>query len=67
MPVFAPAFCDLDPNPRSTPPFPPRRLASQAGDEVLVYGYHDPFITPNLLRRNEVGVVVTGELGMVAA
>lgn len=26
--------------------------------ETLVYGYHDPFITPNLLRRNEVGVMV---------
>lgn len=30
----------------------------RASDEVLVYGYHDPFITPNLLRRNEVGVMV---------
>ena len=29
-----------------------------AGGDVLVYGYHDPFITPNLLRRNEVGVMV---------
>ena len=26
--------------------------------ETLVYGYHDPFITPNLLRRNEVAVMV---------
>ena len=26
--------------------------------ETLVYGYHDPFITPRLLRRNEVGVRV---------
>ena len=26
--------------------------------EALVYGYHDPFITPNLLRKNEVGVFV---------
>lgn len=24
----------------------------------LVYGYHDPFITPSFLRRNEVGVFV---------
>lgn len=24
--------------------------------ETLVYGYHDPFITPNFLRKNEVGV-----------
>lgn len=23
--------------------------------DVLVYGYHDPFITPKFLRRNEVG------------
>lgn len=26
--------------------------------ETLVYGYHDPFLVPNLLRRNEVGVQV---------
>mmetsp|Transcript_15629 Transcript_15629/g.51145 ORF Transcript_15629/g.51145 Transcript_15629/m.51145 type:complete len:218 (-) Transcript_15629:226-879(-) len=25
---------------------------------TLVYGYHDPFITPNFLRKNEVGVYV---------
>jgi len=24
----------------------------------LVYGYHDPFLTPNLLRKNEVAVYV---------
>ena len=29
-----------------------------AGGETLTYGYHDPFATPNLLRRNEVGVFV---------
>ncbi|CAJ1934471.1 unnamed protein product [Cylindrotheca closterium] len=29
-------------------------------DTTLVYGYHDPFITPNFLRRNEVAVVVEG-------
>mmetsp|Transcript_17653 Transcript_17653/g.26323 ORF Transcript_17653/g.26323 Transcript_17653/m.26323 type:complete len:285 (-) Transcript_17653:234-1088(-) len=27
-------------------------------DETFVYGYHDPFITPNLLRKNEVAVMV---------
>eukprot|EP00980_Cylindrotheca_fusiformis_P006322 scaffold1356_cov123-Cylindrotheca_fusiformis.AAC.3 len=32
------------------------------GDETLVYGYHDPFITPNVLRRNEVAVVVDGSV-----
>lgn len=32
------------------------------GDDTLVYGYHDPFITPNILRRNEVAVVVEGRL-----
>ncbi|KAJ8600967.1 hypothetical protein CTAYLR_006334 [Chrysophaeum taylorii] len=26
--------------------------------DTLVYGYHDPFLTPNLLRRNEVGFFV---------
>lgn len=26
--------------------------------DTMVYGYHDPFITPNLLRKNEVGVMV---------
>lgn len=30
--------------------------------ETLVYGYHDPFITPNFLRRNEVALVVEGSL-----
>ena len=29
---------------------------SPADGEILVYGYHDPFITPNILRRNEVAV-----------
>jgi len=29
-----------------------------ANDDTLVYGYHDPFITPNFLRRNEVGLMV---------
>ena len=31
-------------------------------DTTLVYGYHDPFITPNILRRNEVAVVVEGSV-----
>ena len=31
-------------------------------DDTLVYGYHDPFITPNILRRNEVAVVVEGRV-----
>jgi hypothetical protein len=31
-------------------------------EETLVYGYHDPFITPNILRRNEVAVVVEGRV-----
>jgi len=30
--------------------------------EVHVYGYHDPFLTPNFLRRNEVAVVVEGNI-----
>jgi len=31
-------------------------------DDTLVYGYHDPFLTPNLLRRNEVAVLVEGKV-----
>ena len=31
-------------------------------DTTLVYGYHDPFITPNILRRNEVALVVEGSV-----
>jgi hypothetical protein len=31
-------------------------------DETLVYGYHDPFITPNFLRRNEVALIVEGSV-----
>jgi hypothetical protein len=30
--------------------------------ETLVYGYHDPFITPNVLRRNEVALLVEGSI-----
>ena len=29
-------------------------------DETIVYGYHDPIITPNILRKNEVGVMIDG-------
>lgn len=29
---------------------------------TLVYGYHDPVITPNILRRNEVAVVIKGSV-----
>jgi hypothetical protein len=35
-------------------------IKSTRRGELLVYGYHDPFITPNFLRRNEVAVVVEG-------
>mmetsp|Transcript_65274 Transcript_65274/g.131284 ORF Transcript_65274/g.131284 Transcript_65274/m.131284 type:complete len:227 (-) Transcript_65274:105-785(-) len=35
-----------------------RNLRAKKNSETLVYGYHDPFITPNILRKNEVGVVV---------
>jgi hypothetical protein len=29
-------------------------------DETYVYGYHDPVVTPNLLRKNEVCVMIDG-------
>jgi hypothetical protein len=29
-------------------------------DETVVYGYHDPIVTPNFLRKNEVCVTVDG-------
>lgn len=32
------------------------------GKETMVYGYHDPVITPNFLRRNEVAVMVDGKI-----
>jgi hypothetical protein len=32
-----------------------------ANAETLVLGYHDPFAVPNLLRRNEVGLMVEGK------
>lgn len=30
--------------------------------DTLVYGYHDPVVTPNFLRRNEVAVVIDGSV-----
>lgn len=32
------------------------------GKETMVYGYHDPVITPNFLRRNEVAVMLDGKV-----
>uniref|UniRef100_A0A7S4KD62 SOUL heme-binding protein n=1 Tax=Odontella aurita TaxID=265563 RepID=A0A7S4KD62_9STRA len=32
--------------------------AASDGSDTMVYGYHDPFITPNFLRRNEVAIMV---------
>mmetsp|Transcript_10772 Transcript_10772/g.23369 ORF Transcript_10772/g.23369 Transcript_10772/m.23369 type:complete len:255 (-) Transcript_10772:189-953(-) len=29
-------------------------------EETMVYGYHDPVITPNFLRKNEVAVMIDG-------
>ena len=47
------------------------RSLRPAGLETLVYGYHDPFMTPNFLRKNEVGVYVDGgsvhDAGLLAA
>ena len=37
-------------------------MAPKSVDGCLVYGYHDPFITPNALRRNEVAIVVEGSV-----
>jgi hypothetical protein len=37
-------------------------LKAKSNSETLVYGYHDPFITPNILRRNEVAVLLEGSL-----
>ena len=46
-----------------------RALRPAKDESTLVYGYHDPFMTPNVLRRNEVGVYVDGrsvrEAGLV--
>ena len=30
--------------------------------ETIVQGFHDPFITPNFLRRNEVALVIEGSV-----
>jgi len=45
-----------------------RGLEPLRGAETLTYGYHDPFATPNILRKNEVGVIVrpTSELRAAA-
>jgi hypothetical protein len=32
------------------------------GKDTMVYGYHDPVITPNWLRRNEVAVMVDSKV-----
>ena len=40
--------------------------ASAMGGETLVYGYHDPFITPSFLRRNEVCVRVSDSAAISA-
>lgn len=37
------------------------------GAPTLTYGYHDPFATPNVLRRNEVGVFVRRRRGAAGA
>lgn len=39
-----------------------RRKVPGSEAETLVYGYHDPFITPSFLRRNEVALVVEGNV-----
>jgi SOUL heme-binding protein len=38
------------------------RTSNNSNEETLVYGYHDPFITPNFLRRNEVAIVLEGRI-----
>lgn len=35
-------------------------IAKRSKDETHVYGYHDPVVTPNFLRRNEVCVTIDG-------
>ena len=35
-------------------------IRARGDKEVIVYGYHDPIITPNILRKNEVAVMVDG-------
>ena len=34
------------------------QLSKKDGEETLVYGYHDPVITPRWLRKNEVAIMV---------
>lgn len=41
---------------------PPSSGNNNNEESTLVYGYHDPFITPNLLRRNEVALVLEGSV-----
>ena len=36
------------------------RIRVKDKEETIVYGYHDPVITPNFLRKNEVAVMVDG-------
>ena len=36
------------------------RITKRNKDETHVYGYHDPVVTPNFLRRNEVCVTIDG-------
>ena len=40
----------------------PAGLRAKSNSETLVYGCHDPFITPNILRRNEVAVLIEGSV-----
>ncbi|KAL9182549.1 hypothetical protein ACHAXT_013201 [Thalassiosira profunda] len=35
-------------------------IRAKEKDQTLVYGYHDPVVTPNFLRKNEVAVYVDG-------
>ena len=44
-----------------------RPASSADGESTLVYGYHDPFITPNWLRLNEVCVRVQETAGLRAS
>eukprot|EP00578_Thalassiosira_sp_NH16_P007728 CAMPEP_0181119500 /NCGR_PEP_ID=MMETSP1071-20121207/23637_1 /TAXON_ID=35127 /ORGANISM="Thalassiosira sp., Strain NH16" /LENGTH=268 /DNA_ID=CAMNT_0023204055 /DNA_START=29 /DNA_END=835 /DNA_ORIENTATION=- len=35
-------------------------IRAKGREETMVYGYHDPVVTPNFLRKNEVAVMVDG-------
>jgi hypothetical protein len=37
------------------------KLRPRANAETIVQGFHDPFAVPNLLRRNEVGLMIEGK------